>query len=226
MLTLLPKKFPIQPIIDQVNSIDNLTKRLDLNRPSGKFFNHPWIIKDEFIDTPLGNVLNSLGNIGQARLLSLESSESYTAHTDPDDRIHLAIITNSYSFLIDLDENKMYHVPADGTLWHMDTSHLHVASNWGARKRVHLNVRLLLPEYDKSKKSLRIKVVSGDFDWKQNTYAPLMTQINRYIKLKLITGFEAVSDKELLLNVNDNKILDNVLEQISLHGVSLEVDYQ
>lgn len=223
MLRLLPEKFSIQPIIDQVNTLGNFGKRLDLNVSSGKFFNDPWQVKQEFANTPLGNVLKTLGNIGQARLLCLESAESYTAHCDPDDRIHLAIITNPYSFLVDVENKNLYHLPVDGSLWHMDTGKIHVAANWGGRTRIHLNVRKLLPKYDASQPGLHIKVLEGDYDWKQIAYTPLMSLINSSIKNNLITGFEGLGEKEVLLNTSNPEIFKSVIEKITKAGVQLAV---
>ena len=222
MITALPQKFDIELIKNQVNNL-RIEKRLGLNKPTGKFFNHPWETLPEFKNTPLGNVLDSLGNIGQARLLCLESAESYTAHADPDDRLHLAIVTNPYAFLVDITDNKLYHLPNDGQLWYMDTGKVHVAANWGPRTRIHLNVRVLLPEFDTSRPGLKIKVVDGDYDWKQNAYTPIMTLVNREIKLKNITGFESVNEKELFVNTTKPEIFNDAFNSISQSGVKLEV---
>ncbi len=181
MLTLLPQKFPIDSIIKQVSSID-VSKRIELNTPTGEFFGDPWQTKSEYLNTPLGDVLASLGNIGQARLLCLDSGQSYTAHCDPDDRIHLSIITNQYCFLVDIDDEKLYHLHADGKIWLMDTGKTHVATNWGPRSRIHLCVRKLLPKYDNRQKGLSIKVLEGDYDWKQQAYTPIMKIINYGVK--------------------------------------------
>lgn len=223
MLRLLPEKFLIQPIVDQVETLGNFGKRLDLNTPSGKFFNDPWLIKEEFMDSPLGNVLTTLGNIGQARLLCLDSAESYTAHSDPDDRIHLAIVTNPYSFLVDVENQHMYHLPADGSLWHMDTGKIHVAANWGGRPRIHLNVRALLPKFDQNGQGMRIKVIDGDYDWKQIAYTPLMSLINKLIKSGYVSGFEGVSDREVLINTHTSMLFDPIFQQIKDNGVNLEI---
>lgn len=221
MLTLLPQKFSIQPIVDQVMSLGDFGKRLDLNLPAGKFFNDPWITKSEFKHTPLGDVLESLGNIGQARLLCLESGESYTAHYDPDDRIHLAIITNPHSFLVDITDNKLYHLPADGQLWFMDTGKLHVAANWGPRTRVHLNIRILLPGVDRSKNGIHIKINNGDFDWKQESYIEIMGIINCLLKTQQITGFDAPTPYELFLNCDDHTVFVDVVEKIRAKGIDI-----
>lgn len=220
MLNVLPQKFPIQNIVDQVNSM-TFGPRLDLNSPSGKFFNDPWIIKDEFKGTPLGNVLESLGNIGQARLLKLESAESYTAHTDPDDRIHLAIVTNPYSYLIDFTTEQMHHIPADGRVWYMDTSRTHIAANWGPKVRIHLNVRVLLPHFDQTRPGIRITLLGNSVEWKQDSYIEIMGFINQQIKNGTVTGFEGVSDKELVLNCSTPDIFEPYLNRIRDRGVDL-----
>lgn len=222
MISKMSKKFDLEPIIAQVNSLGYF-KRLELNQPSGEFFNDPWSTKEEFLNTPLGNVLKDLGDIGQARLLALDSGESYTAHCDPDDRIHLAIHTNPYSFLVDLDDHKLYHLPADGQLWHMDTSRIHVASNWGPRTRIHLNIRVLLPKYNETQPGLCIKVIEGDYDWKQLAYTPIMRVINNRIKKGYITGFRGISDKEILINTTSQHIFENALQEIKSSGVILEI---
>jgi len=220
MLTKLPQKFSIDPIVDQVNNL-SFEKRLDLNRPTGKFFNDPWETLSEFQNTPIGEVLNTVGSIGQARLLKLESAESYTAHADPDDRIHLAIVTNPYSFLVDITDNHLHHLPADGQLWYMDTGKIHVAANWGATTRIHLNIRVLLPKLDRSKEVLQIKVLSGGFDWKQASYLPIMKLVNKDVKSGNITGFESSNEKELFLNINDKSEIIKMLENIKQHGIDI-----
>lgn len=226
MLSKLPQKFSIQSIIDQVTELGHFGKRLDINLPTGKFFNDPWITKPEFLNTPLGEVLSSLGNIGQARLLCLESAESYTAHCDPDDRIHLAIVTNPFSFLVDIQDQKMYHLPADGQLWHMDTGKIHVASNWGPRTRIHLNVRVLLPHFNCDQTNIRIKVLEGDYDWKQLAYTPIMSIINNRVKDGTITGFEAVSEKEIFLNTNQPEIFELAINEIRNKGIDIITSVQ
>lgn len=203
MLKRLGIKFPIQPIIEQVQSLD-FEKRLELNETSGPLFSGPYITKPEFIGTPLGDVLEALKNPGEARLLKLHSAETYTAHADPDDRIHLSIITNSYSYLQDLTDNQIYHLPADGELWLMDTSKIHVAANFGGRERIHLNIRVTLPSF--TSPGVLLTFTGGDFDWKQELYISFMGYINTAIKQGLITGIEKVSDRELKLNGNPDAI--------------------
>lgn len=217
MLTKMNIKVDLEPIIQQVMSL-NFDKRLCLNFTEGKLLNGPYKTLPEFVGTPLGNVLELLGNPGEARLLKLDSAESYTAHSDPDDRIHLAIITNTYSYLMDLDDDKIYHLPADGELWEMDTSKMHVAANFGSRPRIHLNIRVALPKFTSPGYLLRLE--GGDFDWKQEAYTTLMSFFNRAIKDKTITGFEKVNEKELLLNC-DPDILDPYIDELLSKGFNV-----
>jgi hypothetical protein len=219
MLSKIDYKVDIGPIVDQVTQLE-FKKKLDLNYTEGKLLNGPYKIKEEFVGTPLGNVLNSIENIGQARLLSLDSAESYTAHADPDDRIHLAITTNPHCYLIDLDNNKMFHLPVDGQLWHMDTGTTHVAANFGARSRIHLNIRVLLPFFKSP--GFKFTVNGGDYDWKQESYMTLMSFFNKSIKNKIIFGFEKISEREVLINC-DYEILDPYIQKLKEKGFSVSI---
>jgi len=222
MLNPIEKIFSIEPLIAQVNSL-YFEKRLNLNAPVGSFFGDSWETLPEFKNTPLGNVLDSLGPIGEARLLRLTSAETYTAHADPDDRYHVAIITNPHSYIIDFDSQTLYHLPADGKLWRMDTSRIHVAANFGGRDRIHLNIRLLLPKFDETKPCIRIRFDGGDFDWKQESYIEIMPVMNKLIKAGYIFGFDRVNDRELLLNILDKSLLDPVIKNLSDKGFTVTV---
>lgn len=214
MLTKTNIKLDIAPIIEQVSSLD-FEKSLTLNYTTGKLLNGPYTTKPEYVGTPLGDALESIGNLGEARLLKLNSAESYTAHADPDDRIHVAITTNPHSYLINLTDNQLYHLPVNGEVWHMDTSKMHVAANFGARPRIHLNIRVALPKFKAPGYSLKID--GGDYDWKQESYTTLMAFFNRAIKSNYITGFEKVSEKEVLLNCNP-PILDAKINELKDKG--------
>ncbi len=222
MLEQTGKIFSIEPIIDQVQSL-YFEKRLNLNKPRGSYFGDPWETLDEFKDTALGYVLESIGPIGEARLLKLSSAETYTAHGDPDDRYHLAIVTNPYSYLIDLDTGFMHHLPVDGKLWRMDTSKIHVAANFGGRDRIHLNIRLLLPKFDSSKPNVRVIIDGGEFDWKQESYIEIMPALNKLIKSGYVTGFDRINDREIQLNVVDKILIEPILDKLRSKGFAVNV---
>jgi len=220
MLERLDIKFPIDPIIEQVQSL-RFDKRLNLNETTGPLFSGPYHTKEEFKNTPLGNVLESLGTIGEARLLKLGSAESYTAHADPDDRLHLAIITNPYCYLQDLSNQTMYHVPVDGHIWRMDTGQIHVASNFGGRDRIHLNIRVPLPAFQYP--GVLISMEGGDYDWKQELHISFMSYLNRAVKSGLVTGIEKINDKELLLNYTSEEVIKTIASAVIAKGFKITI---
>lgn len=178
--------------------MDITIKRTNLNVTDDNILSGDYKIIPELYNTPLGDFLQSLGDIGEARLLTLDSGESYTAHTDPDDRFQLAIITNPDCYMIDLDNLIMHHLPVDGQLYTMDTSVRHTATNFGAKPRVHLNVRKKLPKF--TLPGWNIKVSGGNYDWKQELYDGLMHKINLDIKHGKITGFDKIDERQVNLN--------------------------
>ena len=182
------------------------TKRIILNKSDSGLFTGKYTTLPQFQNTALGTMLEELGEIGEARLLLLDSGDSYTAHTDPDDRYHLVIETNPYSYIMDIEQEKLIHLPADGTVWHMDTSKKHLAGNFGGTPRIHLNVRAKLPNYTGN--GIRLKIDGGDVDWKQALYMDTMSYINKAVKNKRITGIERVNERELLLNTDYQVIAD------------------
>jgi len=220
MLHQTNKKFPIQSIIDQVLSLE-FDKRLALNETRGTVFNGPYVTKPEFVGTPLGDLLANLDNVGEARLMRLRPEECYMAHSDPDDRLHLAITTNPYCYLIDLDENKMYHLPVNGEVWLMDTGPRHVAVNFGSRDRIHLNIRVPLPDIKEN--PVHIKMLGGDFDFKHIINVNMSTFINYAIKQGDITGFRWINDREIMISYKDETVLENFKNLISQTGMHYEI---
>jgi len=221
MLTVTDKKFPIEPLIEQVKSLGDFGKSLLLNDCQGKLLSGPFVTKPEFQNTPLGDVLASIDNPGEARLLRLTPSETYSAHADPDDRYHVAIITNPFAYLLDFTNEKFYHLPSDGSLWHMDAGVVHIAANFGPRDRIHLNIRIPLPKFQSP--GYLLKLSGGDYDWKQESYIEIMTFFNRAIKSGSITGFEKVNDREVLLNFTDIEILTPFIRKLESKGFTVEI---
>lgn len=122
--------------------VDN--KRTALNEPTGNFFYDAWQIKEEFKGTIWEEILSSLPyNVGEARIITLEPGESYMAHADIDDRWHLNL-QGEESYLIDLEEIRMYKQVRDNKWRHMNAGKLHTASNYGSIPRLQLVVRELL----------------------------------------------------------------------------------
>ncbi|CAB4126066.1 Aspartyl/asparaginy/proline hydroxylase [uncultured Caudovirales phage] len=221
MLKRTDLHFDIDPIIEQVLSLNLTGKSLLLNETNGNLLNGPYTVKSEFVNTPIGNLLLKLGDIGEARLLKLESSETYTAHTDPDDRLHLSIISNPHCYLINLEDNTLHNLPIDGYIWNMDTSIMHSAINLGGTQRIHLNVRVRLPECVEPKTQLTFE--GGDVDWKQSLYMDVMGYINKKIKSGDITGFEKVNDRSVFINYADESIIDYIVSTVSKKGFTVQI---
>lgn len=196
------------------------TKRIILNKSDSGLFTGKYTTLPEFQNTALGTMLEELGEIGEARLLLLDSGDSYTAHTDPDDRYHLVIETNPYSYIMDIEQEKLIHLPADGTVWHMDTSKKHLAGNFGGTPRIHLNVRAKLPNYIGN--GIHLKIEGGSIDWKQVLYMDTMSYINKAVKDKKITGIEKINDRELLLNTSYEVIAD-IKDIVEKNNFKIEV---
>lgn len=115
-----------------------------INQPTGDFFYDSWIIKEEFRNTIFEQLLTTLPkNIGEARIIVLESKRCYTKHADVDDRYHLNL-QGDEGYLIDLESSTMYHTVKDGNWYLMNAGILHTAASFGEHKRVQLVVRKLL----------------------------------------------------------------------------------
>jgi hypothetical protein len=210
MLKKLDQAFPIDPIVEQVNALPYFERYIQLNEADeGRLFNGPYRTKPEFVGTPLGDVLEALGNVGEARLLKLKPEASYMAHSDPDDRLHMSIITNEYCRIIDLEANQMYHLPVDGSVWLMDTGPIHVASNFGAHERIHLNIRVLLPDVKEG--WVRFTVEGGDYDWRHIIQISITRWMNRALKEGKMTGIRKLSDREMLVNPRDQEAIDELV---------------
>jgi hypothetical protein len=215
--------FNMGPIIDQVKKLGYDDKRIRLNFSKEGLLSGPYDTLPEFKNTPLGNVLDSLGPIGEARLLTLDSGETYTAHTYPDDRFQLSIISNPYCFMANLEDGTLHNIEVDGYIHEMDTGIIHSALNLGGTIRTHLNVRKLLPKIQKPYYNLKFET-NGDADWKQQLYLESMGFVNRMIKEGKITGFEKVNELEVLISVtDDHKALDHIISTAESKGFQTKI---
>jgi len=74
--------------------------------------------------------------IGRVRILKLDPRNSLSYHRDPELRIHIPIITNPGSLLV--VENFATHLPANGSVYIVNTKKYHTAINGGTSPRIHL----------------------------------------------------------------------------------------
>lgn len=154
------------------------------NEPAQSFFYDPWTIKEEYKNTVWDHLLATLPiGKGEARLIALKPGESYMAHADIDDRWHLNI-TGNYSFLINLEDNRMYSLKADAIWYEMDAGKIHVASNYGEVVRLQLVVRKLLYRSKSAERSkIRIEPAYSQHDYRyrfDTIISPWLNRLNKY----------------------------------------------
>lgn len=155
--------------------------KTDISEPTGDFFYDPWMLKEEYLDTPWEDVWCSLPiDVGQARIIVLDSPSCYTQHADIDDRYHLNIVSDK-DYLIDLDDEIMYPLHKDGIWYNMDAGKIHTAITVGQTQRVQLVVRHLLKK-NKLKDPKKVIITTyGDqpryvFD---NSLSPWLNRANK-----------------------------------------------
>jgi len=201
--------------------IKNDEFRTTLNIPTGDFFYDKWILHDQYRDTIWENILSTLPiDIGEARIIILNSGTCYHSHSDIDNRYHLNISGNR-SYLIDLDSNSMYPTVMDGIWYEMNTNLRHVAANFGSNDRIQLVVRKLL-QRNKLKNPIRISIVSNIISEKlrfifDDTISPWLNVAN---KRGIIHNFSTDFKEKVFLDI-ENEYID---ELINLVPVEFKVE--
>jgi hypothetical protein len=210
MLHTLPYTVDSTLLNKAQGSVPAVESKLTINQPTGNFFYDPWEIKEEFKGTVWETLLNTLPlDIGEARIIVLGNGTTYMSHTDIDDRYHLSL-KGQYSFLINVDDEKMYPTVADGQWYEMNTGLRHVAANFGSYDRAQLVVRKLLnnPTLE-NYTTVTIKPICEnprfEFD---DLISPLLNKIN---KQQLINDFSILQDGvSFNLNINAINELDSI----------------
>jgi hypothetical protein len=133
-----------QDLIKKMSEFDSNEMKVAINEPTGDFFYDPWRIKSEYIGTPFEQALGLLpADIGEARIITLESGRCYFSHSDIDDRYHLNL-SGDCAALMNLETKESYFLKPDGIWYDMDAGLLHSAANFGQLDRKQLVVRKLL----------------------------------------------------------------------------------
>lgn len=143
---LTPTNYTVNPNLFQeaCSQLPEGEMKTPINEPTGNFFYDPWVLKNEYKGTVWETLYNSLPvTKGEARIIILDPGQSYTAHSDIDDRYHLNILGDE-SFIIDLMREQMHKLNQDGIWYDMDAGFLHTAANFGRRSRIQLVIRKLL----------------------------------------------------------------------------------
>lgn len=172
----VPKKLLKSLTFDNLDSM-----KTPLNQPTGDFFYDQWILKPEYKNTAWEQLLRVLPtDVGEARIIVLESGTNYFQHADIDDRYHLNLFGKD-SYLIDLEQQKMYELKQDGIWYIMNAGTLHSAANFGEHKRIQLVVRRLL-SHNNIENSCKIQIIGGGSNPRfvfDNTISPWLNKSNQ-----------------------------------------------
>lgn len=201
----------IKSIHDALTSIDSIDTKQTLNQPVGSFFYDRWELKEQFKNTAWQTILETIKEpIGEARIITLDPGTNYYSHSDIDDRWHLNLDGNQ-SYLIDLDNNKMFETVQDGQWYSMNAGNLHTAANFGQIPRRQLVVRKLL------NKNILVDPVTIEITSKQEIFdyryqfdhwvSPWLNMAN---KQGYISDFSYTSNK-VVLSIEKNKLDDMVM---------------
>lgn len=99
------------------------------------------VLNEPFRGTAVEELLSTLPSpYGRVRLMLLPPKTCLSFHWDDTTRLHYAITTNPACYLMHRtgESCDMYHVPADGYVYRMDTRLVHNAMNASNEPRVHL----------------------------------------------------------------------------------------
>jgi hypothetical protein len=98
----------------------------------------------EYTRTVLENLAKQQGvKFGRIRYMKLPSKSGLSVHVDYEYRYHLVLHTNRFAMFGHVYEGddelgKVYHIPADGTFYKVDTRLGHFVYNGGWEDRIHL----------------------------------------------------------------------------------------
>lgn len=173
--------------------------RHQLNRPTGHWLYDPYVIANEWRNTEFERLLESIPMpIGEARLMKLSFGECYSAHADVDDRLHINLVSNDQSYLIDLNESKMYQLNTDGKLYRMNGGKIHTAVNFGSTDRIQLVIRIPLKRYtQKDFVTKTIEFLDPAFNLRYILDNHISSYINWAIKNKEIGYFNPISETKI-----------------------------
>jgi len=216
MLTELSYHFDVDKLLPLLDSVTWDSKnRCDLNKPTGHRLYDPYQIAEPWKNTEFERLLNSIPEpIGEARLMKLIPGTCYASHADVDDRLHLNLVSNDQSYLIDLDNHKMHQLCTDNKFYRMDAGRLHIAANFGSTDRIQLVMRIPLTRFDDPKFIKRkIKFTNPSFNLRYVLDNHVSAFLNRAIKQKQIGYLNPVSEVEIEFLI-DPKIMRQLVKKL------------
>ena len=182
--------------------------KTSLNTPTGDSFYDPWILKQEFIGSVWEKLIAPLGsNIGEARIIVLDSPSGYTQHADIDDRYHLNI-TGEGSYLLDLDDLKIHPLVNDGIWYTMNAGKLHTAIAVGKKHRIQLVVRKLLT-HAILVNPINVKLTQVDTNSRYDFDNSISSWLNQAVKRNILDNFRIEGNSALF--AVENKYLHELI---------------
>lgn len=230
MLQKIDIKFSSDDILKALTNIhlsedsEDFMHKIEINAPSGNWFYDPWHLKTEFQNTNLISLFDQLGPVGQARIVMIKPGCNYTAHADIDDRYHINL-QGEHSYLIDLDNTKMYPTLVDNCCYLMDTSRIHTAVNFGYLDRIQLVIRKLLDRNQlQNPTHVKIKAIDAPYNLRYLFDQTFSIWLNKANKKKIIDNFKPITDKEIDLDL-EREYLEE-LKNVSLNcGFKVEINH-
>lgn len=93
---------------------------------------------DMFKNTYLHDIYQTIENIGRFRIMVMNGPACYTLHRDYTKRYHMALKTNENCHFVFPTDNEIVHIPDDGNVHLVDTTHWHTFLNGSREQRIHL----------------------------------------------------------------------------------------
>jgi|TARA_Y100000310_G_scaffold247539_1_gene253148 hypothetical protein len=101
-------------------------------------------LRPEIKNTYFEKVYNKLSKhfvLGRVRILLLKPRKCLSFHRDPEPRLHIPIISQPGALMV--VEDFCTHMPADGSVYYMNTTKYHSALNGSEENRIHLVATIL-----------------------------------------------------------------------------------
>lgn len=176
--------------------------KTSLNTSTGDPFYDPWTLKQEFIGSVWEKLIAPLGlNIGEARIIVLDSPSGYTQHADIDDRYHLNI-TGEGSYLLDLNDLKIHPLVSDGIWYTMNAGKLHTAIAVGKKHRIQLVVRKLLT-HSVLVNPINVKLTQVDINSRYDFDNSISSWLNQAVKRNILDNFRIEGNSALFAVENE-----------------------
>ena len=140
-LDIIKLELDTLPKYDRQIYLQGNTSDMDPLEPT-KGDNYLYVDENELdYDKPLFNIpyVNEIiedHNLIRTRVMLMKPRTCYYYHCDNTKRLHIPVETNENCFLL-VDE-KLLHLPADGSVYTVDTTKMHTALNASKEDRIHI----------------------------------------------------------------------------------------